>query len=36
MLDKGLTKNREFNNFTSRINKWYNKQSKILTIITNQ
>ncbi|KLE16986.1 hypothetical protein [Clostridium sp. C8] len=35
MLDKGLTKNREFNNFTSRINKWYNKQSKILTIITN-
>jgi len=35
MLDKGLTKIREFNNFTSRINKWYNKQSKILTIITN-
>lgn len=35
MLDKKLINLKEFNNCTSKINKWYNKQSKILTIITN-
>ncbi|MDI9219056.1 hypothetical protein [Clostridium tertium] len=34
MLDKKLINLKEFNNCTSKINKWYNKQSKILTVIT--
>lgn len=35
MLDNKLINLKEFNNCTSKINKWYNKQSKILSIITN-
>ena len=35
MLDNILINVKEFNNCVSKINKWYNKQSKILNIITN-
>ncbi len=35
MLDNKLINLKEFNNCTSKISKWYNKQSKILSIITN-
>ena len=35
MLDNKLINLKEFNNCTSKINKWYNKQSKILSVITN-
>lgn len=35
MLDNKLINLKEFNNCTSKINKWYNKQSKILSITTN-
>ncbi len=35
MLDNILINMKEFNNCVSKINKWYNKQSKILNIITN-
>jgi late competence protein required for DNA uptake (superfamily II DNA/RNA helicase) len=35
MLDKRLISLKELNDCKSKINKWYNKQSKILTIITN-
>lgn len=35
MLDNKLINLKEFNNCESKISKWYNKQSKILSIITN-
>ena len=35
MLDNKLINLKEFNNCTSKISKWYNKQSKILSIVTN-
>ena len=35
MLDNILINTKEFNNCISKINKWYNKQSKVLNIITN-
>ncbi|MDV4151610.1 hypothetical protein R0131_12325 [Clostridium sp. AL.422] len=35
MLDSRLINLKEFNNCVSKINKWYNKQSKILSITTN-
>lgn len=35
MVDNILINVKEFNNCVSKINKWYNKQTKILNIITN-
>lgn len=35
MLDNKLINLKEFNNCESKISKWYNKQSKVLSIITN-
>ncbi len=35
MLDNILINGKEFNNCVSKINKWYNKQTKILNIVTN-
>ena len=35
MLDNVLVNDKEFNNCVFKINKWYNKQSKILNITTN-
>lgn len=35
MLDNKLMNVKEFNNCSSKISKWYNKQSKILSIVTN-
>ena len=35
MLDNKLINLKEFNNCVSKISKWYNRQSKILNIVTN-